>query len=344
MIAFEQPGVLGIALALPLFAAYAFLSRKRGGSGTRLPLQPWKGNSPADAGLAWRLAYAVSLAAGALGWLSIAAAAAGPALVVERELSVYSDLDIVFALDVSPSMAAMDIEPTRLEGAVAILRGLLPLGSAEAGAGSLRGAALGLVGFGANAALLCPPTTDYRSFDGALGLLKPGLLGDGTAVGQGLALGLRHALAGAGRKKALVLITDGEDNAGVIHPLDAASLLKRSGVSLVVLGIGSKGDAPIEYVNPATGERLSGSYRSAFDDAALIAIASEANGLYAAAPDALSLERALARVASVAGLEPKPLPILHTERVSLAGHFSAVGMAALALAWLIRRLLLGGVA
>jgi Ca-activated chloride channel family protein len=344
VIAFEQPGVLGIAAALPLFAAYLLISRKRGKRGTSLPLQPWKGNAPADAGLPWRMAYALSLLAGALGWLCIAAAAAGPALVVQRELSSYSDLDIIFTLDVSPSMAAMDIEPTRLEGAVTILRTLLPSGAADGGAGSLRGAALGLVGFGANAALLCPPTTDYESFDGALGLLKPGLLGDGTAVGQGLALALRHALAGAGGKKAIVLITDGEDNAGVIHPLDGAALMKRSGVSLIVLGIGSKGDAPIEYVNPSTGERLTGSYRSSFNDASLMAIAAEANGLYAAAPDASSLERALERVASVAGLEPRPLPLLHAERVPLAALCTALGMIALALAWAIRRLIFGGVA
>jgi Ca-activated chloride channel family protein len=336
--------MLGIVFALPLFAAYMRLSRKRGRLGTSMALQPWKGAAPSDAGLLWRLAYAVSLLAGAFAWLCIAVAAAGPALVVERELSSYSDFDLIVTLDVSPSMAAMDIEPNRLEGAITILRTLLPRGAAEGGAGSLRGAALGLVGFGANAALLCPPTTDYERFDNALGLLKPGLLGDGTAVGQGLALALRHALAGAGGKKAVVLITDGEDNAGVIHPLDAAMLLKRSGVNLIVLGIGSKGDAPIEYLNPSTGERLTGSYRSSFDDASLIAIASEANGLYAAAPDAQSLQRALERVASVAGLESRPLPLLHAERRSLAVLCTALAMVALALAWAIRRFLLGGVA
>ncbi len=333
---FDYPFVLLALLALPAFVLSALHSRRKGRSGSPLHLIPWRGALNASVPYAHAALYALSSLAAALGWCCLVIAASGPARIERVERGRRVEASILFAVDVSPSMAAMDIEPNRLEGAVRTLRAALADGSAA------RGASLGLVAFGASAALVCPPTPDYAAFEESLMGLKPGMLGDGTAVGQGLGLALRHVRTGGGAK-AVVLITDGEDNAGVVHPLDAASQYRRYGVELAVMGVGSKGEAPIAYSDPRTGERFVGTYKSAFSDAALAAIAREAGGSYAAAVDAGALESALGQALASTGPSLELPPAKNSRTVPLGAPFLAAGLAALALCWLVRSLFLGGV-
>ena len=165
-----------------------------------------------DAPATWRLASMSATAMLALAWMALSLAAAGPASEASSSSSAKAGLDIVFAIDASPSMAAKDLEPTRLDAAKELVRSFI--GASDGAAG----AAVGLVAFGAEAALACPPTTDYVVVLERLDAIRPGILGDGTALGLGLASALRQLAASGAARGALVLLSDGEDNVGLVHP------------------------------------------------------------------------------------------------------------------------------
>lgn len=283
MISFEYPAALVLAavpLAVPVIAKV--FARHRGRL-LSMPLDVWGASPSGDAPGVWQFVSRVSSVLFAFAWIALSAASAGPASLVEARAFQKTGLDVIFAIDTSPSMAAMDIEPTRLDAAKALVKAYLDAPDGAAGA------AVGLVAFGQEAALACPPTTDYRTVADRLGTMGPGILGDGTAIGQGLASVLRQIIASGAPSAAAVLLSDGEDNAGRIHPRDAAAALGRYGVRLYVIGMGSPGEVPIDYIDPATGRRMTGAYRSGYEEASMARIASAGGGVFRAAADSKAL-------------------------------------------------------
>ena len=142
------------------------------------------------------------------------------------------------------------------------------------------GASLGLVSLAKETYLTVPPTMDRTTFFDSLDNLQIGSLGDGTAIGDGLCSAIMHLESSSAPNKCIVLITDGENNAGVISPNTAANLAKQKGISLYVLGIGSKGTVPLEYTDPLTGRFVSGYLETNYDVAALSQIALAADGKF----------------------------------------------------------------
>lgn len=358
MLSFEYPAALALCLLPPALAVIRAVRQTRRARTLTLPLDLWNGARTADAPTFWRLAGLGSSLFFGLAWIALALAAAGPAGGAAAPSASRAGIDFVFAIDASPSMAASDLDPTRLEAAKAFVRAYVesPEGAA--------GASVGLVAFGAEAALACPPTTDYATVLERLAGIKPGILGDGTALGLGLSSALRQLAASGSPGAVAVLLSDGEDNVGQVHPADAARALADYGAGLLVVGLGSRGDVPIDYVDPASGQRMSGAYRSGFDDAAMSYIAEAGGGIYRTVADVRGLDALVAELGKLgaasasarsgtggSGLEDGP---------AMAGDSSTGGgvtakrpvgrplfLAAMALAaagWAVRRLLLGGLA
>jgi Ca-activated chloride channel family protein len=155
---------------------------------------------------------------------------------------------------------------------------------------------IGLVAVGSDAALLVPPSTDREVLALRLEELRIGELGDGTALGMGLAVAGYHLEKSTAQRKAVVLISDGENNAGTIHPETAAAMLADIGASLWVIGIGSGGEVPIDYVDPFTRMRRTGLFDSRYDTEALRKISSAGNGTWISAPSADALAAAFSRL------------------------------------------------
>lgn len=223
----------------------------------------------------------------AAGFAAVVLAAAGPALVRQELLFLDRGDEIVFVVDVSPSMAAEDFKPDRLDSARADIERFLA---------SRRNESVGLVAFGGEASLLCPPTLDYDTLRTRLASLRPGMLGDGTALGEGIAVAASHGLSSRVPARHIVVLTDGENNAGALAPATAATLARKAGFDLVVVGVGRRGSVPLSYVDPSTGQRRSGTYESAFDRASLEEVASAGGGRYFDAADPAALETAFASV------------------------------------------------
>ncbi|MDR0377472.1 MAG: VWA domain-containing protein [Spirochaetaceae bacterium] len=214
-------------------------------------------------------------------------AAAGPRLVSTELIWLNRGADILFVLDISPSMAGLDMDGrNRFDAARDMVREFADSRPADA---------IGLVAVGNEAGLLLPPTVDRPLLYSRLDTLRIGELGDGTALGLGLAIAALHIRGSAAPRRAVALITDGENNAGAVHPETAAEALRASGASLWVIGVGSAGEVPIDYVDPVLKVRRTGSFDSRVDPEALRAIARKGGGTFIAAPSGKAFSDAFAQ-------------------------------------------------
>jgi Ca-activated chloride channel family protein len=222
------------------------------------------------------------------GALLLFISASGPLVKISETVWLNRGADILFVLDISPSMAALDIEgASRFNAARKLLKDFAENRPSDG---------IGLAAVGNDAAMLVPPTTDRDLLASRLDALQIGELGDGTALGMGLAIAAYHLEKSTAPRKSAVLISDGDNNAGAIHPETAAAMLGDMGISLWVIGVGSGGEVPIDYLDPFTRVRRTGLFDSRYDTEALRRISSSGGGTLILAPSADALAAAFARV------------------------------------------------
>lgn len=115
------------------------------------------------------------------------------------------------------------------------------------------GDALGLVTFGGEAVVRVPPTVDRGTLLDALGGVKAGELGDGTAVGTALGMAANRLRGMDARSRVVVLVSDGRNNAGALDPVTAARAAAALGqrVYVVEVGGGETSEAGLAYVAEA---------------------------------------------------------------------------------------------
>ena len=162
-----------------------------------------------------------------------------------------------------------------------------------------------------------------------------GELGTGSAIGTGLSTAVYHLAASPAPKKCIILITDGENNAGSIHPETAAALAARNDISLYLLGIGTQGVLPLEYVDPESGKVSFGYREFKFDVHVLEQIAAAGNGRYFGVQHTGDL-------LSVVNLVAKHEKVNQTYQVKIHDEYYydrllIVAAACFILAWCIRR-------
>lgn len=235
-------------------------------------LSDWDGSSFDWSGKWYNFLYYFEKVLIVLGGICVVIAMADP--VIKTQEKVYTSLgtDIVFVVDTSPSMAAKDMNGNnRLAAAQSAINYLVS---------QHEGYRYGIVVLGSEASVLVPPTSDFSYFKKRIEELKIGLFGNGSAIGDGIGTAVCHLASSKAPKKCIILLTDGENNAGDIHPETAANLAATNEIALYVVGVGSKGTVPIEYVDPLTGKLYSGYLNSNFDSSSLKEIASIGNGIY----------------------------------------------------------------
>jgi Ca-activated chloride channel family protein len=182
-------------------------------------------------------------------------------------------VDIIVAVDVSRSMLAEDISPSRLERARRKLQDFT---------GMLDGDRIGLVAFAGSSFLQCPLTLDYGAFSMFLEYLSPDMI---PVPGTDMAAAIRTAIRAFNRRertsKALILITDGEDHAGDV--LQAAEEARREGIRIFAIGIGTPDGTPVPAIDGTGGfmkDRSGSLVLSRLDEKALQKIALETGGAY----------------------------------------------------------------
>jgi Ca-activated chloride channel family protein len=225
----------------------------------------------------------------ALGLLVLALAR--PQLGMSQTVVRTEGIDIMLAVDISSSMLAEDFalgerRVSRLEAVKAEVRRFLE---------KRGGDRVGLVLFGARPYLQCPLTLDHDWLLSNLDRAEVGLIEDGTAVGSALASAVDHLEASDAKSKIVVLLTDGESNAGRISPRTAADAAAELGYKVYTIGAGSRGLAPYP-VTDVFGNRRYRPMQVDVDEATLRDIAERTNGRYWRATGTESLEQVYAAI------------------------------------------------
>jgi Ca-activated chloride channel family protein len=277
---FAEPQLLWLLLLSPLLALAGYAAYRR----RRRALERFAGGPSA----AERFTEEVSRHRRALklllvhgGLVALCVALARPQWGARQETVTRRGADVMIVIDVSLSMAAEDLVPSRLAHAQHAAARLI-----EQRAGDR----IGLVSFAGQAALNCPLTVDHAAaamFLEALDVMEPAL--PGSAIAPALetaarALGASEGPAHTERSRAIVLFSDGEDHEGGLESTLAA--LRRTGTPVYVVGCGTARGAPIPLRDG--GGMLSGYKKdragrvvtTRLDEAALERIALETEGRY----------------------------------------------------------------
>lgn len=194
----------------------------------------------------------------------------------------FKGIDVMVLLDVSLSMAAIDIQPNRMEAIKKGLKNFLTL---------LYGDRVGIIVFSGIDFIQCPLTTDYDAVDMIIDGIYPGMLDkDGTYIGNAIKSAVERLTVDAGKSKVLILITDGE-NTGGISPFDAASFAKEKGIRIYTIGVGTKEGGKIPEGQDFFGRVYFKTYKgeiviSKLDDGELKKIAEITDGKYFRLTDA----------------------------------------------------------
>jgi len=182
-------------------------------------------------------------------------------------------VDIIVAIDVSESMLAEDVKPSRLKRAKREIFDLIEM---------LEGDRIGLIVFAGTSFVQCPLTLDYGACKMFLDYIDTDLI---PVPGTALADAMRTATASFNKRerksKALILITDGEDHEG--EPIEAAKEAKQEGIKIFPIGVGRKEGVPIPLRGGSGGfkkDRQGDMVITHLDETTLQKIALETGGSY----------------------------------------------------------------
>lgn len=184
--------------------------------------------------------------------------------------------DIVLALDISSSMLANDLQPTRFQAAKEVAQKFVTQRTNDN---------IGLVVFSGESLSLMPLTNDKAAVINALENVKTGMLNDGTAIGDGISSAINRIVSGKAKSKSIILLTDGTNNAGDVAPSTAAKIARQKGIKIYTIGVGTNGT--IQITDPYGFSTTT--METKIDEASLKDIAKQTNGKYFRATDSRML-------------------------------------------------------
>ena len=212
-------------------------------------------------------------------------ALARPQSTEQAEIINRQGIDIAILLDISGSMKSVDFNPNRLEVARQTIDDFI----AERGNDRLS-----LVIFAGEAFTRIPLTLDHQVVRESLaGVSFESINQDRTAIGMAISVGLNRLKKSDAASKIMILLTDGDNNAGTIDPITAGNLAQELGIRIYPIGIGS--DTLILPVQTFFGVQYS-QYPGGFDEELLQQIAANTGGQYYRARDPQALEQVFATI------------------------------------------------
>lgn len=220
--------------------------------------------------------------------LLLAVALARPQDTSRRQDADVEGIDIVVAIDMSGSMEAEDMQGTRLEAAKATILDFI---------GRRVSDRVGIVVFGRDAYTLCPLTLDYSVLQGMVSRLELGQVdGQQTAIGNAVGTAINRLRNSTARSKVVILVTDGESNAGNISPQQAAQFAQTLGIRIYTILIGTTDEAPVSVGTDFFGMPITRMQRSPINPELLQEMARMTGGEYARATSRGELRSQVARI------------------------------------------------
>ncbi|KOY84859.1 hypothetical protein AD998_00690 [bacterium 336/3] len=219
----------------------------------------------------------------------IAIALARPQKVNEKIERYSEGIDIVLALDISESMLYEDYSPNRLQVCIETAKKFIE--------SRLYEDRISLVVFSGEAFTLVPLTTDYD-------LLKQYLSqevqinmteSEGTALGDALAVSINRLEQSNAKSKVVILLSDGDNNAGKVQPLEACQIAKEKQIKIYSIIAASRNEQ-VPYGKDALGKPAM--YENSIDEATMKQMATTTQGAFFRADDAISLQKAFDKIST----------------------------------------------
>ena len=272
---FAQPLWLIGLLVIPLGWTGIYLRRKR-----RFNAYTFSSNQqlPSSA------LGSIRAASGGLSWLALAfvftALARPQSSQMFQQPSQNLGIDLMMALDISTSMLARDLKPNRLEALKEVATDFVAQRAMDR---------LGLVIYAGEAYSPVPLTTDQSLLSQQISALHHEMLEGGTAIGMGLSTAVNRLVESTAKSKVIILLTDGENNGGMVDPVQAAELAASLGIKVYTIGLGTNGMASTPVMKDPRGNLIYQPRPVTIDEELLQRIASITGGQYFRATDNESL-------------------------------------------------------
>lgn len=220
-------------------------------------------------------------------WASLTLALMKPELVDEKVEVKTAGYDLMLAVDLSKSMTGLDFDDgsgrlNRLEITKRVVADFVK---------ARRGDRVGLVVFGSQAYLHVPLTTDTLSVGETLSRTVIGMAGESTAIGDAIGIAVKSLRERPEGSRVLILLTDGENTAGTLPPMEAAKIAQKYGVKIYTIGVGSNNLVPV----PGPFGRLV-NVQMTLDEKLLTQIARATGGQYFNATNARALSEIYGRI------------------------------------------------
>lgn len=277
---FERPWA-GLLLLGPLLVLIArgFLQHRRSPR-LRVSYAGWMAQTAVGPRV-WLRPILVGLRVTALGLMVVALM--GPQSIHARSTAQVEGIDLVLTLDLSLSMQAEDIRPNRFIASKQVVAQFVERRPSDR---------IGAVVFGRDAYTLMPLTTDHAALITSVAELELGIIdGKGTAIGNAVGVALNRLRRSQAKSKAIILLTDGNSNAGNISPEQAADYAQISGVKVFTILMGQSNDAAVSRGRSAFGLSLIDRGNFPINPKLLQTMAEKTQGKYYQVTDRQGLER-----------------------------------------------------
>lgn len=242
MFRFESPIYLNLLVLIPLLALIRFLSYRNQKKRLRKFGEPSLLKALMPDVSRFRPSVKFWILQGALALLIVMLARPQMGTKINHEKRV--GIETIIAMDISNSMRAEDIVPSRLDRSKMMVENLVDHFTNDK---------IGLIVFAGDAFVQLPITSDYVSAKMFLSSIDPSMIASqGTDIARAIEMASHSFTQEEGIGKAIVVITDGEDHEG--GAVEAAEAAKKNGMRVYVLGVGSTQGAPIPV--PGTGNYM----------------------------------------------------------------------------------------
>jgi Ca-activated chloride channel family protein len=272
---FAQPLWLIGLLVIPLGWTGIYLRRKR-----RFNAYTFSSNQQLPSSSLGSL----RVASGGFSWLALAfvftALARPQSSQMFQQPSQNLGIDLMMALDISTSMLARDLKPNRLEALKEVATDFVAQRAMDR---------LGLVIYAGEAYSPVPLTTDQSLLSQQISALHHEMLEGGTAIGMGLSTAVNRLVESTAKSKVIILLTDGENNGGMVDPVQAAELAASLDIKVYTIGLGTNGMASTPVMKDPRGNLIYQPRPVTIDEELLQRIASITGGQYFRATDNESL-------------------------------------------------------
>ena len=186
-------------------------------------------------------------------------------------------IDIMLVIDISESMQIEDFSPNRFEASKDLAKEFVK---------DRKNDRVGLVIFEGESYTQCPLTSDRDVLVELIESTEQGIVEQGTAIGMGLATAINRLRESEAPSKVIILLTDGVNTHGKIHPLNATEIAKEFNIRVYTIGVGTNGKAKTPVaIDPFSGKYIYDLVDVEIDEKTLKTIALETGGKYFRATD-----------------------------------------------------------